>query len=80
MTSQETITVQVSLMSTLKRFAPPDGIVTINKDANVEDLITHLGVDSQLVQMVFIDGSFCDRKHPLAGANKVLLLPTVGGG
>lgn len=80
MTADDTVTIQLSLMANLKRFAPRENLVTMSAEASVDDLIAHLGVPPDLVQMVFVDGRFAERRLKLAGVRKVLLLPTIGGG
>lgn len=77
---KETHTIEVSLMSSLQKYAPADGSVCIESGQTVRDLMQILGLQEGMVQMVFADGQFTDLDSSLDNVQKILLLPAVGGG
>jgi molybdopterin converting factor small subunit len=78
-------TVRVRLFATLREFQPDLGLgeafsVELRNGATVGDLIQQLGLPDEEVKIVFVNGIFRDRAHPLADGDELGIFPPVGGG
>jgi len=79
------ITVQVKLFATLRHYRPGLGIgepfpVTLPAGATVEQLIAQVGLPTEEVKTVFVNGLFRGREYVLAEGDQVGIFPPVGGG
>lgn len=73
-------TISVRLLANLKKYSPENDMMAIHKDETIIDVIGNLGINPELVQMAFVDGRFVELDSMVGDAQKVLLLPAIGGG
>jgi molybdopterin converting factor small subunit len=66
--------------SDLARHVPPTGKLKIEKGARVEDVLSGLGIDSDLVMLFVIDGELADIDSPLEQGMTLELIPPISGG
>ena len=73
---------EINLRSTsdLARHLPPTGKVEISGQATVEGVLEYLGINSDLVMLVVIDGELADIDSPLADGVTLELIPPISGG
>ena len=79
------ITVRVRLFATLRQFQPGLGLgeafsVELPDKATVADLIQQLDLPDKEIKIIFVNGIFRDRAHPLADGDELGIFPPVGGG
>ena len=74
-------TINIKLYATLAQHLPESaGNFPISPGTSVDQLIVDLGIDPELVKLVFIDGRKQDTSTVLQGGERVGLFPPVGGG
>jgi sulfur carrier protein ThiS len=66
--------------SDLARHLPQMGKVEIAEQATVEGVLKHLGIDSDLVMLVVVDGELADIDSPLEDGATLELIPPISGG
>jgi sulfur carrier protein ThiS len=73
---------EISLRATsdLARLIPETGRVEIGDDFTVEDVLSNLGIDSDLVMLFVIDGELADMDSPLEEGMTLELIPPISGG
>ncbi|WP_136809880.1 MoaD/ThiS family protein [Desulfosediminicola flagellatus] len=72
--------IKIRLLAGLEKYGPKDGEISVAKDETILDIVHHLNLNSDLVQMAFVDGRFIEFDTPVGRAEKILLLPAIGGG
>ena len=74
--------VEVGLRATshLADFVPASGKLTLRDDASVDDLLASLGINSDLVMLIVLDGELGDIDSPLNDGMVVELIPPISGG
>ncbi|HEC83248.1 MAG TPA: hypothetical protein ENI46_02030 [Firmicutes bacterium] len=70
----------VRATSHLAETIPASGRVVLEEGSRVGDLLESLGVNSDLIMLIVIDGSLGDLDTPLKDGSKVELIPPVSGG
>lgn len=76
----DTQAIKIRFLAGLEKYSPESGVVLISKGETVLDVLQYLNIKRELVQMAFVDGRFIELDTPLDGAEKILLLPAIGGG
>ncbi len=76
----DTRTIKIRFLAGLEKHSPESGVVSISKGESIFDVLHRLNINRELVQMAFVDGRFIELDTPLDGAEKILLLPAIGGG
>ena len=73
---------EITLRATshLAEFVPESGTLDINEGSRVEDLLEDLGIDSDLVMLVVLDGVLGDIDSPIDEGMTVELIPPISGG
>ena len=73
---------EISLRATsdLARLIPPTGKVEVGDEARVEDVLSGLGIDSDLVMLFVIDGELAGVDSPLEDGMTLELIPPISGG
>jgi sulfur carrier protein ThiS len=73
---------EISLRATsdLAGLVPATGKVEIGEHTKVEDVLNDLGIDSDLVMLVVIDGVLADIDSPLEEGAILELIPPISGG
>jgi sulfur carrier protein ThiS len=73
---------EISLRATsdLARLIPPTGKVEVADEARVEDVLSDLGIDSDLVMLFVIDGELAEVDSPLEDGMTLELIPPISGG
>ena len=73
---------EISLRATsdLARLIPETGRLEIGDDSTVEDVLSNLGIDSDLVMLFVIDGELADMDSPLEEGMTLELIPPISGG
>ena len=73
---------EISLRATsdLAGLIPATGRVEIGEAATVEDVLNDLGINSDLVMLVVIDGELADVDSPLEEGVTLELIPPISGG
>ncbi len=73
---------EISLRATsdLARLIPPTGKVKVGEEARVEDVLSDLGINSDLVMLFVIDGELADVDSPLEDGMTLELIPPISGG
>ena len=76
------MTMEISLRATadLARLIPPTGKVEAGEEARVEDVLSDLGIDSDLVMLFVIDGELAGVDSPLEDGMTLELIPPISGG
>lgn len=79
------IRVKVKLFATLRRYYPELGVgegidLELPEGATVGQLVQRLGLPSDHVRVVFVNGIARDDSHPLADGDEIGVFPPVGGG
>lgn len=73
--------IKLKLMGRLREQAPPGNTLELPEGASIEDLLNHMALGEQDVQVISVDNQFVhDRSQPLAEGQQVTLLPPVVGG
>jgi molybdopterin converting factor small subunit len=74
--------VEIALRATshLAALMPESGRLDLREGSKVEDLLEGLGIDSDLVMLVVIDGELGDIDSPLGDGMTVELIPPISGG
>lgn len=74
--------VKIALRATshLAALMPESGRLDLREGSKVEDLLEGLGIDSDLVMLVVIDGELGDIDSPLGDGMNVELIPPISGG
>jgi molybdopterin converting factor small subunit len=74
--------VEISLRATshLARLVPPGGKIDVGDGSLVADVLSQLGINSDLVMLVVVDGQLTDIDSPLEDGAVVELIPPVSGG
>jgi sulfur carrier protein ThiS len=73
---------EISLRATsdLARLIPESGRLEVGDDLTVEDVLSNLGIDSDLVMLFVIDGELADIDSPLEEGMTLELIPPISGG
>jgi sulfur carrier protein ThiS len=73
---------EINLRATadLARLIPPTGKAEVGEQARVEDVLSSLGIDSDLVMLFVIDGELADVDSPLEDGMTLELIPPISGG
>jgi molybdopterin converting factor small subunit len=66
--------------SALAEFVPAAGRLTLREGSDVEALFEELGINSDLVMLIVIDGALGDLDSPLSDGMTVELIPPISGG
>jgi sulfur carrier protein ThiS len=74
--------VEISLKATshLSEFVPETGRVNVEEGSKVEDVLTKLGIGSDLVMLIVVDGELGDIDSHLEDGAVVELIPPISGG
>lgn len=64
----------------LARRLPPSGRLDLEDGSDVESMLERLGIDSDLVMLVVIDGTLADLDSRLSDGMTVELIPPISGG
>jgi molybdopterin synthase sulfur carrier subunit len=81
MVEKKIITIELKLFVTLSKFLPANADnYKVTEDKTVEDMMVDLGLPSELVKLIFINGKRQDRGYMLKANDRVGLFPPVGGG
>lgn len=72
--------IAIRATSHLAEYVPSAGKVDLNEGSDVEDLLSDLGIDSDLVMLVVVDGELGDIDSPLKDGAVVELIPPISGG
>ena len=72
----------VSLVATshLSGFLPEGGRVNLEDGAKVKDVFSRLGLNSDLVMLIVVDGKLADIDSPLEDGAVLELIPPISGG
>ena len=73
---------EIALKATshLAEFIPDSGRLSLSEGSSVEDLLGKLGIDSDLVMLIVIDGELGDIDSSLGDGMTVELIPPISGG
>lgn len=73
---------EVSLKATshLSEFVPESGTVSVGENSRVEDVLSKLGINSELVMLIVVDGELGDVDSVLHDGARVELIPPISGG
>ncbi|MBU2630241.1 MAG: MoaD/ThiS family protein [Proteobacteria bacterium] len=75
------IQIDLKLFVTLSKYSPKNSeCLKIPEETTVEKLIADLGIPSDLVKLIFINGKMQDLNYLLKHNDRVGLFPPVGGG
>ena len=66
--------------SNLAEFVPPSGRLSLKEGSDVEGLLKQLGINSDLVMLIVIDGVLGDMDSTLSDGMAVELIPPISGG
>ena len=72
--------ISIRATSDLARHVPPTGRVEIGEQITVEEVLSDLGINSDLVMLVVIDGELADLDSPLKDGATLELIPPISGG
>ncbi|GAF90853.1 unnamed protein product [marine sediment metagenome] len=77
--------IEVNLFATLSQYLPggnkgPTHIVDVEEGTTVSELLHQLGVPTQSVKLIFLDGIHSDLDAVLKEGNRLGVFPPVGGG
>jgi len=75
-----TMEIRLRATSDLARLIPQTGSVEIGDDSSVGDVLSDLGIDSDLVMLFVIDGELADIDSPLEEGMTLELIPPISGG
>ena len=76
-----TVTIQLKLYATLRKFAPnDDDEINIEPGTSVSDIIKQLGIPGTEAKLVFINGKKGAIDTILRGGERLGIFPPVGGG
>lgn len=72
----------ISLKATshLSDFLPEGGKIRLEEGAKVRDVFSRLGIDSDLVMLIVVDGKLGDVESPLDDGMVLELIPPISGG
>jgi molybdopterin converting factor small subunit len=72
----------VSLRATshLSGFLPEGGKLDLQEGSKVKDVFSRLGLDSDLVMLIVVDGRLADIDSPLEDGAVLELIPPISGG
>ena len=56
-TRSECVEISLKATSNLAEFIPDAGTISVEENARVEDVLTSLGIDSDLVMLIVVDGA-----------------------
>ena len=73
---------EIALKATshLAGFIPAGGKLSLNEGSSVGDLLENLGIDSDLVMLIVIDGELGEVDSSLGDGMTVELIPPISGG
>ncbi len=75
------IKIDLKLFVTLSKYQPEDDkCLEISEETTVEKLMADLGIPSEFVKLIFINGKTQNSKYRLKNNDRVGLFPPVGGG
>lgn len=73
--------INITTMGGLKKFQPAEKSLNVPENCTVEEVLERIGIASDQVQVVLINGSpQGDRSHPCQEDDSLTILPIVGGG
>jgi molybdopterin converting factor small subunit len=74
--------VEIALKATshLAEFIPAGGKLSLNEGSSVGDLLENVGIDSDLVMLIVINGELGDIGSSLGDGMTVELIPPISGG
>lgn len=78
--STQPYTLTIRLLAGLKKYNPTNEEIVVYPGDTIADIITRLGINRELVSTAFLDGRFIDFDKRIERAEKLLLLPAIGGG
>ena len=72
----------VSLKATahLSDFVPEGGKISLEEGSRVQDVFSRLGIDTDLVMLIVVDGELSDVDRPLKDGAVLELIPPISGG
>jgi molybdopterin converting factor small subunit len=74
------VEIQIRAGGDLAKLVPPSGGLELEEGTDVESLLRNLGIDSELVMLVVIDGALGDLDSTLDDGTTVELIPPISGG
>ena len=81
MVEKKIITIELKLFVTLSKFLPKTADhYELTEGKTIEDMMIDLGLPSELVKLIFINGKRQDKSYILKANDRVGLFPPVGGG
>ena len=73
--------IAVKLMGLLKSKSPPDGVLEVEDDATIADVLQQLDIASGSVQVFSVNGQLeRESSRRLADRDELSIIPPVGGG
>ena len=73
--------IQIKLMGMLKDRSPEGDVLELDDDASVDDVMSKLGIATETIQAVTVNGSIeRDKSRSLTDGDELVILPPVGGG
>jgi sulfur carrier protein ThiS len=66
--------------SDLAGLIPSGGTLEVKDEARVEDVLSELGINSDLVMLFVLDGELADMDSPLENGMTLELIPPISGG
>jgi molybdopterin converting factor small subunit len=74
------VEIRLRAAADLARRLPSSGALDLEKGSDVGTMLDRLGIDSDLVMLVVIDGTLADMSSPLSDGMTVELIPPISGG
>jgi sulfur carrier protein ThiS len=74
------VEIEIRAASDLAEHIPPPGKFSVSEQATVEDVLNELGINSDLVMLVVIDGDLAELDSPLQDGATLELIPPISGG
>ncbi len=75
------IKINLNLFVSLSKYLPENSDeINVSKKTTVAELIQNLGIPSELVKLIFVNGKMQNINYQLKDNDRVGLFPPVGGG
>ncbi len=72
--------IQIKATAHLSDLVPEDGKVSLEEGEKVGDVLSRLGIDTDLVMLIVVDGELGDLDSPLEDGAVLGLIPPISGG
>lgn len=72
--------IEVKCFATLAEYTPQGGRTTVAKGLVVRDVVKKLGIPSNEVKIIFVNGEQADWDRAIESNDRIGIFPAVGGG